>query len=119
MARENKNKGITYNRKDFTSFWWRTRHSEYSAPVVKKFVGDFFDVLKDFLVKLDDGDTLRLMGLGTFKVVRRDAHTCNIGGKTYDVPTRKVLKFSLDRGLSESVRGDIEIEYDDEEMDSF
>lgn len=26
---------------------------------------------------------------------------------------------SLDRGLSESVRGDIEIEYDDEEMDSF
>lgn len=122
MARELKkdNGGVkvAYNRADFCSYWWKSRHEEYSAPVVRRFVNDFFDVLKDFLQQLDDGDSLRLVGLGTFEIVRREASQANFGeGKVYDFPSRNVLKFTLDGGLKKAIRKEVKDDIDDDLYD--
>lgn len=110
-------KCVIYNRGDFIKFWWKTRHDEYSAPVVKKLVGDFLDVLRDFLVSLDDGDSLRLIGLGTFTVEFRDESDCKINGKTYHVPAHNILRFSLDKGLKKAVVDNSDYE-DAEDVDT-
>ena len=124
MARELKKSDggvkVAYNRSDFCSYWWKSRHEEYSAPVVRRFVNDFFDVLKDFLQQLDDGDTLRLVGLGTFEIVRREASQANFGeGKVYNFPARNVLKFTLDGGLKRAIRKDVEGDADEDIDDEF
>ena len=66
-------------------------------------VGAITSVISDALAR---GEKVTLVGLGTFRVIRRKARRGRNPqtGQTIQIPAKKVPKFEAGRGLREAVR---------------
>jgi DNA-binding protein HU-beta len=76
----------------------------FSKKDAEKAVNAFTDSVKDALI---NGDSVQLIGFGTFEVRDKQATTA-INPKTkekIDVPAKKVAKFKAGKTLSEAVNG--------------
>ncbi len=65
-----------------------------------------FDTLCSLIAgKLQDGERLRLPGVGSFDVVERKARAGRNpqSGETIEIPARRVVKFSVAKGLKEAL----------------
>ncbi len=65
-----------------------------------------FDTLCAMIAaKLQDGERLRLPGVGSFDVVERQARAGRNpqSGETIQIPARRVIKFSVAKGLKDSL----------------